>query len=382
MFQGRKRAATQRDFAQIVERLHDRAYQPDFFTDAPLGVSTPSYFWAIKDRRLTAEPRAASQRQRFELPCDPLFDDAGQPGEAPEFDAFLEATFAGPDKDAQTALAEEILGAAVLGQLALLQIAVLLWGKTRAGKGTFVRIVEALFPRDVITSVSPASWGHEYHRAALAGMRLNVVGEVEAKRPIPAGDFKSLIGRDLIGARHPTHSPFAFRNEAAHIFSGNFFPPATDRDPAFYIRWRILKFDNSVAGREDIHLSDRIIANEMPMVLARALKGAERVARRGALASTDTHVELLDRWRVEHSSALSFLLDADVVTLGPEGAVKRKALFDAYVAWCRAEGRHALGSHSFYAELRATAGRWGVEEERHPDEGFRFTGAALVAKIG
>lgn len=384
MFAGRKLAQKQRDFSQIVERLQDRAHNIGFFSNAPLGVATPNGFWAVRDRELKRLPREAAQRQRFELEHDPEFDERGDPAEAPLFDGFLDETFEGDGKAEQILLLQEVFGAALLGLLARLQIAVLFWGKTRSGKGVIVRILERLFPRDVVTSVSPANWGHEYHRAALAGMRLNVVGEVDPKRPIPSGDFKSLIGWDLIGARNPTHAPFSFRNEAAHIFSGNFFPPATDRDPAFYIRWRILKFDNSAAGHEDDRLSDRIAQCEMPEVLAWALKGAERVAARGALATTRIHDELLDKWRVEHSSALSFLLDEERVILDSRhptcdpSFLRRREAFEAYGAWCRAEGRHPMGSQGFYSELRAAAGKYGVIEEKRAVEGWGFSGLRVL----
>lgn len=380
MFNGGKRAVTQRDFSSIVDRLQDRVHDPEFFSGAPLGVATAASFWTIEGGKVVRRDRAAEQRQRFALACEPTFDDDGNPAEAPLFDEFLLETFAGADWREQMELLQQIVGAALLGLLPRLQLAVLFMGVSRAGKGVLVRIIERLFPPSVTTSVSPAVWHHEYHRAALAGMRLNVVGEVDAKRPIPAGDFKSIVGRDLIGARHPTHSPFSFRNEAAHIFSGNTFPPASERDAAFYIRWRIVHFRNSVAGKEDPELADRIVAAEMPAIVAWALKGAERAVARNGLPTTAAHRERLEAWKVEHSSALSFVKDADWVQLVDDGFEKRRPLFEAYQSWCRAEGRHPMGSKSFYDELRAYAPAWGVAEARDRDDNRGFAGLRLAPR--
>jgi len=51
----------------------------------------------------------------------------------------------------------------------------------------------------------------------LAGKRLNVVGEFPEDMPIPATDFKTVTGRDLLSGRDPGGRQFTFRSEAAHI---------------------------------------------------------------------------------------------------------------------------------------------------------------------
>ncbi|MBL0289111.1 MAG: hypothetical protein IPQ15_00005 [Betaproteobacteria bacterium] len=102
------------------------------------------------------------------------------------------------------------------------------------------------------TSASPARMRITSTTAPLTGMRLNIVGEVDGMPGPGHGDFKSItIGRDPIGARHPTHSPFSFRNEAAHIFSGNTFPAGNRATPRSTFAG-IVHFRNSVAGREDL----------------------------------------------------------------------------------------------------------------------------------
>ncbi len=324
-FDGRKRADTQRSVVQIAERVCDLAFEPDFFARAAVGVATPSNFWAIENNELVRRSRNAKQCQRFELPVDPAWTDSGAPAAAPAWDQYLAQAFKGKDRDAQIAMLQEVAGGALLGLLATLQLVVLLLGVTRAGKGVFARVLEALFPHDAVCSVSPDRWGHEYHRAALAGKKLNLAGEVDESRPIPGADFKSISGFDLVGARNPNHAAFTFRNSAAHVFSGNTFPEARDRDEAFYGRWLIIEFPNSFAGREDVDLPRRLIDDCLPAILAWALLGAERLARRGRFDPPARHHELLNRWRVEHSSVLTFLRDRDAVLLFVDLPRKKRA---------------------------------------------------------
>lgn len=365
-FNGRKHADTQRGIAQVADRVFDRAFAPDFFAEAPVGVATPTSFWALRDGALTSAPRSYEQRQRFELPVDPAFDDERErvPRRAPLWEKFLAATFKGRECAAQIAAMQEVYGACLFGLLAEFQKVVLWVGVTRSGKGTAARVLEALFPPVAVCSVSPDRWGHEYHRAALAGARLNLVGEVDESRPIPAGDFKAITGRDLIGARNPNHAAFTFRCDAAHVFSGNAFPAARDRDNAFYGRWQVIEFRNSVAGHEDPELAGRLVRDELPGILAWALVGAERLAARGRFASTKTHATLLERWRIDHSSVLTWLKDADAVELERSSQVSRTDAFEAFRHWARANGRAPLSAHTFYEELRRSASPWGVREAR------------------
>ena len=332
------------------------------------------------------------------MPIDAAFDSHGVPVASRAFDDFLSATFApavdpaahavgtaqkrdpGAERAEQIALLQEIFGGALFGLVALLQKVALLIGVTRSGKGTVARLLEALFPPEAICSVAPDRWGHEYHRAALAGKAVNLVGEIDETRPIPASDLKTITGGDLIGARNPSHAQFTFRPRAAHIFSGNTFPAASDRDDAFYGRWLIVEFRNSVAGREDPDLADRLVREALPSILAWALVGATRLAKRGRFSTPATHDRLIERWRIDHSSVLTWLKDAEAIALEPKESVARATAYNAFKAWCRRNERRALGSHTFYAEIRRSAGRYGVVERRAAD-GWCVDGMRLVRQV-
>ena len=119
-------------------------------------------------------------------------------------------------------LMQEIAGAIMLGVMHKWQKAVLFYDPFgRAGKGTIERIIRQLVPSKFITAVSPFVWDKEYFVASLTGSRLNVAGELPDDKSIPAVDFKSITGGDLVTGRHPTHRPITFRNEAAHLFMSN-----------------------------------------------------------------------------------------------------------------------------------------------------------------
>lgn len=375
-FHGGKNAFTQRHFAQIADRLCDQVNDPEYFDEVRWCVTAPTSCWTLRQGCLVEEPRSAEQRQRFELPVDPVFC-SGKTEPSPPFVTFLQQTFAGDECEERIALLQEIFAGVLFGLIAKFHKAILFYGPTRTGKGTISRILEALLPREAICSVAPHRWGHEYHRAALAGKRLNLVGEVDERNPVPGGDFKSLTGGDLNGARHPNHAAFTFRCEAAHVFSGNAYPEASDRDDAFYGRWLIVEFPNSVAGREDAALSQRLIDEDLPQILGWALEGIERLAKRGRFAPPRSHERLLERWRVEHSSVLTFLTDEQAVALEADAVTPRSQVYERFKPWCKANERRSLGSHTFYAELRRSGMAYGVSEARDARHGWVIRGVRL-----
>ena len=199
--------------------------------------------------------------------------------------------------------------------------------------------------------------------ASLAGKRLNVVGELSDDAPIPAAAFKNVTGQNLVAGRHPTHRPFSFRCMAAHVFASNVLPPTTDRTDAFYRRWRVLRFANSVAPESvDPDLLDKIVAAEMPAFLAQAFLGAERVARAGRVRTTAQHDAALAKWRLAANPLEQFLDDTDWVTLEKEPDKvdlelwpKPATVYEHYRRWAATAGfRNPFGRNHFLDLLEST----------------------------
>ncbi len=231
--------------------------------------------------RCRHRPPGPELRQCFALAVAP----ADEPID--RFDQFLDETFRHEDLTwtlAQQRVLQEVVGAALVGILYRFEVAVLLFGKTRAGKSTILRLIEALFPPEFVGSVSPFDWGDEKYRASLAGLRINLVGELPSEREIPANMLKLVTGRDdAVTGRHPFGRPFHFRPTCGHIFNGNDFLTTRDHHPAFWGRWLCLDFRNSVAPADrDEGLSDRIVREELPGVAPGPWRGRAAWWSKGA----------------------------------------------------------------------------------------------------
>lgn len=358
-FNGRKLCRKNSDFKQIADHIAALCEDEAFFDSAQLGVATPAGFSTIGEGgSVETEPLSLDHRQTFALDFQPEYE-----ADAPLTDALLADAFEGDDAEAQIDLWWQCVGAALLGLMPRLQLVLLLLGRERSGKSVLQRLLERLFPPEAVGAVSPASWGHEYHVAALAGKRLNVVGELSDDAPIPAAAFKNVTGQNLVAGRHPTHRPFSFRCMAAHVFASNVLVPTTDRSEAFYRRWRVLRFTNTVpAHKVDPDLCEKIVRTEMPAILAMAFLGAQRVARAGAVRTTAAHEAVMARWRLAANPLQQFLADAEWVELDPSYKLHTPAtVYEAYRRWSAAAGfRNPFGRNHFLELLESTGATRGV----------------------
>lgn len=366
-----KRCKKGGDYAAIARHITALAELEDFFDAAPLGVVSAAGFHRLTPAgHVELEPLTLDHRQTFALSYAP-----DREADTPLLDGLLNAAFDGDDPAAQKALWWQAVGAAIFGVLAQYQLALLLFGKANSGKSLLQRVLEHAFPRDVVAAVSPASWGHEYHVAALAGKRLNLVGELDDAEPVPAAAFKNVTGEGLVSARHPTHRPFSFRCRAAHVFASNVLPPCLDRTEGFYRRWRVLRFSNAVPPeRTDPHLLAKIVAAELPGFLARAIEGVEAVQRAGRVMTTTPHDDVMLRWRLAGNPIEQFLLDREWVELDrdadppparPTMGGRKPEVYASYRRWASVAGfRNPFGRNHFVELLQSTGPRYGVDVKR------------------
>lgn len=354
-YAGQKLCRRASDYRQVSGHLAQLVEDPEYFTDAPVGIAAAGEFWRVSALgAITREPLTHEHRQRMQIDQPPLIDAEDQ---APLFFGILKNAF-GPNDTEQTELLQMTLGAALTRVLWRYRIVLLLYGKTSTGKSTIMEVFRALFPDDMVGATTPANWGAEYYVAGLAGKVLNVVGELDPHSPIPGGAFKQVVGADVVEGRHSFGRPFAFVSRAAHVFNCNRMPPTRDKSDAFFRRWRIVEFANPMAaGSEDTGLAERIIADEMGAVAGWLLEGAAKLIQRGGLPETAAHTRLVDYWRSANNSALQFLLDTEFCKLAPDHQQGAAAVFEAYRKWASTEGVKPLGRSGFYEALADGAGR-------------------------
>lgn len=385
-FDGQPNCERRADYTAIAAHTYSTLAlgNEQFFESAPVGLACEGRFYRVNDKgEIERDEIDHTHRQRVLSPVRPNVMDI------PLFERFLHQTFESfreGEEEEQIALLQEVMGSIMLGTMARYERVVLFKGPGRAGKGTLMKIIEKLLPEEVCSAVSPFKWDSEYYLANLAGKRLNVVGELPDDEPIPAAQFKTVTGRDRLTGRHPTHRPFTFRNQAAHVFNTNHYVYSKDHTEAFYTRWLLMEFNNSRIGREaeqQTDLADQIVAKELPGIMAWALQGAKRLEQRGYYPTTRTQVRMMAEWRHHTNTLLEFLLDTEVCKLGPARThrIRRASFYKAYVEWCKASNRRPMGKMKLYGELDGYgAGQLGVKKVADAKLGDMVSGVTLMSE--
>ncbi len=372
-FNDNKRCARKGDYTAIALHAYDMVEQPDFFIDAPVGIAVNSGFMVLNpDGTVTLEPLQAEHRQKVKFP---FTLDYTLP---PLWMAHLQRCFEGNDCERQIAHLQEIMGGILFRLIARKQVAVLLFGPAATGKSTTLNVISKLIPADFQCATSPFRWDKEYYVAALAGKYLNLVGELSDDEYIPSAPFKTVTGGDMLQGRHPTHRPFEFRNEAAHIFNSNHLIATRDRSEAFFRRWRIVEFANPLSKGERVDGFDELLTEkEMPQIFGWAIQGAQRLVRNGAFTETEAHNRLMERWRRETDPAMEFLLDDERVELDGISRVRKSDFYSAYTNWSREVSKKPLGRYKFYSAMGEQAVvAMGVSEAKLNNTHY-FTGLRL-----
>ncbi len=350
------------DYKAIGKLVYNRLRQDDFFDDAPLGIPTKSKFIrAAKNGAILKEAYTPEHRQRFKLPVDPVEK------AAPRFEQYLIDTFGNLKNNPEIALLQQMLGGLVSGTFGKIQRAVLLKGGGSNGKSVLLELLGHMFPTDAKTVVSPHDLDNEHLKAELCGKIINIVGELDAKKPLRAS-FKDIISCDTeISARKMYKDPFRFKPRAGHIFASNHFPQTDDHTPGFYRRWVILNFANTVPDSKKIPNLGAVIAKEeLPQVLAWAIIGAEKLVKNGfKLPLPASHDKEMKNWKALKDSVYGFLSDEDVVEDSPGSRTSRKEVYAAYCAWCRQVGMPAEKYREFISRVDQTypKAKWSGEPQ-------------------
>ncbi|MCP5413274.1 MAG: hypothetical protein H6961_01440 [Chromatiaceae bacterium] len=332
----------------------------DFFhlDNLPIGVCTSVGFYRLADNGeyVIELPDPMQHRSMFMLPVAP----AQTP--TPLLDHWLNTSIVGEDAEAQRLLIQEITGAVLFGLMGRYKKATLLYGATDSGKSMFQRLLQALIPKSLQSTIKPSDWGKEQYAIKLSDKLLNIAGDIPAQKVIEGDAFKMVTGGDEFSGKEVYRKvQDLLRCYAAHIFSANVLP-AVKADSVFFNRWLIVEFGASVPREQQIKdLEKRIVGEELPGLLWWAMVGAQRVVLKGGFTETATTRRLIEKWKINANSVLSFLADEDVVRLtGDEkDFVTPAQLYQRYTSWCRENNRHPFGKHAALDEFRGklTEGR-------------------------
>lgn len=271
----------------------------------------------------------------------------------PEFDTFLTQV-----------LPEDMIGLAweLIGYLMYsgnpLHRAVMLTGGGRNGKGTFLRVINALLGKSNVTSVSLHDLVNtRFSTASLFGRIANIAGDIDGTYLESTATFKAITGQDLVSAEHKGRDRFDFTPWAVPVFSANKIPGSADVTVGYLSRWVVINFPHDFTGREDRTLNERLhTKTELAGVAANAMPALRRLMARGEFEMPDSAKAAMDDFTRKVDQVRTWL--DECAEIDPDNPfVARTALYADYKAWVARDGYRPVKAGEFYERLEA-AGGW------------------------
>ena len=231
--------------------------------------------------------------------------------------------------------------------------ALFLFGPSRSGKSTFLRLLKAVAGSKNTSAVTLQQLGKDtFATANLYGKMLNVAADLSNEHVSDLSNFKMLTGEDVLQANRKYGNQFAFTNQSLIAFSANDLPTVSEASRAYAERIKPFHFPNSFAGREDKTLEDKLMA-ELPGILARWVAAYGRFLARGGYGRTDAVTQA--SFEAKSDRVVQFF--QDMVTLTPAGygqklttdsATGRRDVAMAFNAWAERNGGSKMGERAFF----------------------------------
>jgi P4 family phage/plasmid primase-like protien len=251
----------------------------------------------------------------------------------------------------------EVVGMAIYAGMPFHR-AIMLSGTGRNGKGTLLRLIEAL--------AGERHCGHatlhqlvedRFVVAGLFGKVCNLAGDLDARAVMSTDTFKMVTGEDTAQVQHKYGQPFDLRNRALMVFAANRIPMASDHSEGYASRWIVVPFQRVTLGvhgskPEDKSLEPRMWG-ELPGVLVGAVAGIRRAIARGDFVRPASVTEATEAFHRTSNPLHEFIEDCLEVTGLATDEVSRAGVFAAYQRWCRASSHRALSARRFWPELQS-----------------------------
>ena len=234
-----------------------------------------------------------------------------------------------------------------------LEKVLLLYGSGSNGKSVFFDCIMKLLGPENITNFSLQSLTDNtgYTRASISGKLLNYSSEISSKLDVTK--FKLLASGEPIECRQIYGKPFILTDYCKFIFNCNNLPKDLELNDAFFRRFLIIHFDQTIGPEErDVELSSYLTANEMSGIFNWVLLGLVRLLNQQGFTRCTEVDMFIENFRKESDSVQIFLEEARY-QVSSAGYVFLKDLYEEYKFFCRDNFYPLISNRAFAERLRS-----------------------------
>ncbi len=259
----------------------------------------------------------------------------------------------GDDKIAIRCL-QEIFGL-LLTPATRLQKIFLVVGPRRSGKGTIGRVLTGLVGRDNVVGPTLAGLASQFGLGSLLDKRVAIVSDARlgsrTDQGVVAERLLSISGEDSITVDRKHRSHLTVQLPTRFVILTNELPRIADASGALASRYVVLMLEKNFLNKEDPYLTDKLL-KELPGILNWALRGLERVRKRGHFRIPKSSADAIAALEDLGSPISAFVRERCEVRVAQRVSVAR--LFAEWVRWCESQGRKYPGTVQWFGkDLRA-----------------------------
>lgn len=229
------------------------------------------------------------------------------------------------------------------------QKAFLIVGPKRSGKGTIARVLTAMLGRENVAGPTLGSLAQNFGLAPLIGKSLAVVSDARlGGRPDAhaiAERLLAITGEDSLTIDRKYCAAWTGRLLTRFLVLTNELPRLTDSSGALASRFIVLVMGRTFFGQEDRGLTDRLL-HELPGILLWAIDGRDRLSNRGHFPQPESACQTVQELEDLGSPIGTFVRERCVVD--PHRSVECSRLYNAWVEWCREQGRDHPGTAQIF----------------------------------
>ena len=242
----------------------------------------------------------------------------------------------------------------------------------RGGKGTIARVLRGLVGVENFCGPTLASLALPFGLWALIGRSVAVIPDARLStrtdKAVVTERLLAVSGEDTLTIDRKCLPSIHAKLPSRLVILSNEIPRLADASGTIASRLIALRMNRSWYGAEDPGLTGKLLA-ELPGVLLWSVGGWARLRQRGHFVQPASGAALVCEVEELASPVGAFVKQCCAV--GPDHQVARQELFDAYLEWCKTEGKVAPADAAMFGrDLRAVVSA--LEDRQHRADGNRL----------
>jgi putative DNA primase/helicase len=252
---------------------------------------------------------------------------------------------------------QQFIGYIISGRTDIQKI-LMLAGAKRGGKGVIARIITALVGARSVAGMTVSAFQEQFGMQSLLGKGLAIISDARLNPKFSAKLTERLLsisGEDSISVDKKHRDPYTGPIPARIVYLSNEVPIFQDPSGAMADRFIILQFVNSWLGKEDTHLTDKLM-EELPGIMRWALDGLDSLRDSGSIEEPDS--AYMARGIISETSSPEKAFLDEMFIRDMRYTIRVDKVYEMWKVWCLEKEIDDISSKPVFGRNLHAAAPW------------------------